>query len=901
MLPLTHLLLLLCTKAASGFYPNHESGDVAATDFTDADITEKGVIKAVTWFMERYPLPGKPLMKKGSLANKTPTELFKAYFEADVSPSRFMSALKEIIDGNNQVEIHHAEDSSFFFHCEEIAKSIKQLRALRDSMFSSLRKKEPDLEAARLSAGKAIHVLQKFYSNTNWVEMGETLPYKYLINEDEDTVPVAKRSEGTCRNCKKDINDIYSCKDNLLVTDKLTSGYKTSATCREKLQGKCGHGGKDDENQDRPPTGGINKATSNPLLSPHFHLHKQAAELAIQATMDFFVGDDGSLLRELGDKIFKAFFNMEGYSLTFVIDTTSSMEDDIAEVRATCMKILQNYSTSPDKPINYILVPFNDPEVGPVMKTDNVHTFATYIDGLIVAGGGDCPEMSLTGQKLALEESLPRSKIFGFTDDLPKDEHLENEIKRISDTKRSSISFVVSKASCEDRKRRSITARTYTDIYEEIAVYSGGYYVKTEKYELSKVLGIVELFLNAAPVKVAFHRMNGARFSFPVDETLTEISVSVKSIHSARDFSMTVLQPSGAPVQSTHTIINTDKHKVVKVSPINKHGLWTVVVSPRGSYTVEIGGKSLLDFTYQIMKKQKGYVLPIQGRPVKGTTYIVSLRLLEHTKGAQFQRLVSISDQGIPFTSVALNQTSDALGNAFAVASFSVDATSFLLSVEGQSPEGLPFSRLIPNPIYMESVHIELMPDQNFTILSGQTQEISVYVMNSGTGASFTFSASDNLNFVKNFNPPQKYINSGEKAILTASLTVPAESSNITTSIVTFSAESFRSHNYLQVPVTVVPESALEVDQVPPVYKLLQFTMPCTANSQSSPDCSHHIWRMAFSVKDDRSAVTARVNSNPSGLACYPAEDDDGGKDINCDYNDDDVCTNKAQFDDPPE
>lgn len=39
-----------------------------------------------------------------------------------------------------------------------------------------------------------------------------------------------------------------------------------------------------------PATGGINKETSNPELSPHFHLHGMAGLAAIQATKDFFIG-----------------------------------------------------------------------------------------------------------------------------------------------------------------------------------------------------------------------------------------------------------------------------------------------------------------------------------------------------------------------------------------------------------------------------------------------------------------------------------------------------------------------------------------------------------------------------------------------------------------------------------
>lgn len=86
--------------------------------------------------------------------------------------------------------------------------------------------------------------------------------------------------------------------------------------------------------------------------------------------------------------------------------------------------------------------------------------------------------------------------------------------------------------------------RSYANLYEELAAYSGGYYAMTTKDELSQILGIMELSLNAAPVKVAHSQVDGTRFSFPVDETLAEITVSVKSLGSS-EFTTTVLDPSG--------------------------------------------------------------------------------------------------------------------------------------------------------------------------------------------------------------------------------------------------------------------------------------------------------------------------------------------------------------------
>lgn len=47
--------------------------------------------------------------------------------------------------------------------------------------------------------------------------------------------------------------------------------------------------------------------------------------------------------------------------LCFVIDTTGSMNDDIAEVRRVTSSIIDSKTGSANQPSEYILVPFNDP------------------------------------------------------------------------------------------------------------------------------------------------------------------------------------------------------------------------------------------------------------------------------------------------------------------------------------------------------------------------------------------------------------------------------------------------------------------------------------------------------------------------------------------------------------
>lgn len=47
--------------------------------------------------------------------------------------------------------------------------------------------------------------------------------------------------------------------------------------------------------------------------------------------------------------------------LCFVIDTTGSMSDDIAEAKRVAYQIIDSKKGTQDEPSEYILVPFNDP------------------------------------------------------------------------------------------------------------------------------------------------------------------------------------------------------------------------------------------------------------------------------------------------------------------------------------------------------------------------------------------------------------------------------------------------------------------------------------------------------------------------------------------------------------
>src|ERR1035441_2197104 len=108
------------------------------------------------------------------------------------------------------------------------------------------------------------------------------------------------------------------------------------------------------------------------------------------------------------------------------------MGDIIAAVKQQAIEIVDSRIGTPDEPSKYVLAPFNDPTTGPITVTDDPDVFKVAISALSASGGGDCPELSMTGMLQGLAASDDGGDLFMFTDASSKDASLASNVSALA-------------------------------------------------------------------------------------------------------------------------------------------------------------------------------------------------------------------------------------------------------------------------------------------------------------------------------------------------------------------------------------------------------------------------------------------------------------------------------------
>uniref|UniRef100_A0A8C1L586 von Willebrand factor A domain containing 10, tandem duplicate 2 n=1 Tax=Cyprinus carpio TaxID=7962 RepID=A0A8C1L586_CYPCA len=491
---------------------------------------------------------------------------------------------------------HHFDDEDFKNGRDLITKGIA---AVKVSI------KKGNYLSARTSLGAVCHTLQDFYSHSNWVELGSNVPFSTLIKPELPLNNLASRDTKTCKSCVgKD------CSDNILpevLQQKLlTSGY-FHPIFPDKPAGKCSHGSIFDRTSSTEPTGGINK---DDISSDHGFLHNRAAEMAINATMELL--EDIRLAT--GDQAFLRLMGLSQTSvLAFVIDTTGSLSNYIAEATRVFISIIDSRRGTSEEPSEYILVPFNDQDFGPLIRTGDADRFKEQINSLSASDSLN-PGMCLSGLMLTLTRVPPSSDIFVLTDASAKDTELKSSVKAMIESTKSTVNFLLTSSLLRSEEDASLSrSLSLSDIqlYRDLAHVSGGQTIDVTNTTLSQANAVITDAITADLVTVLQVERSSAKaenFSFVLDPSLSNTTVYI----TGDSLVFTLYSPTGVSQSGSvadgplGSILTVGNIKRVKLNSDNQTGEWKISINATSSYTLKVIGQSSVNVLFYFVEIVEG-------------------------------------------------------------------------------------------------------------------------------------------------------------------------------------------------------------------------------------------------------------------------------------------------------
>ncbi|KAM8740973.1 von Willebrand factor A domain-containing protein 7-like [Acanthopagrus schlegelii] len=763
---------------------------------------------------------------------------------APKASKRFRQAIEFIQRRNRLVDARHVSDPEYHFDNEKFAEGRRIITGGLAIVKAS--NKEMNFEAARERLGEITHPLQDFYSHSNWVELGNTLPNTNLIKSGTSIGNIAALGRATCRSCDGD-----DCTNNILEDIKqeniLTSGYFGSS----KPAGKCSHGGSFDKSKKIEPTGGINK---DKMSSEHGHLHTAAANMAAAATSELLEDIRGAA----GDRTFLQMMGISGKALCFAIDTTGSMSDDIAAVRTVTSSIINSKVGTEDEPSLYILVPFNDPDFGPLMRTTDPDKFKNAINSLSATGGGDLPEMSLSGLQLALTGAPPNSEIFLFTDAAAKDSRLLSTVNALIERTKTVVNFMITGGGLFRRRRQigndqqqqqSRLSTSDLQLYRDLAQTSGGQSIEVTKSELPEAVSIITESSSSSLVtllQAARTPGKAENFIFTVDESVKNLTLYI----TGTSVTFTLISPSGVSQQSTNTtgsLITASQtvgnFKTLKLK--SEVGLWEMKMVSTNPYTLKVVGESSIDFLFDFLEASEGLFGGfdvIDHRPRAGSNGTLLLTVTGSTS-ATVTEVVLVESSG----SGNVNGNVTAVGGGDFLVQFSrVPSEEFVVLMRGQninssSRSSGTFQRQSTSSIKASTVTVTV-DDTNRVFAPGETFSLPFSVKTSGAGGNFTIRATNDRGFTSTF-PSSLVLDTGGSANGAVNLTAPVTTTSGTDVTLTIEAESpgGADTNYLVLRLAVLKTVT---DFTEPMCELLSLQSNCTEN------CSLSTWTVSVQVTD---------------------------------------------------
>ncbi|XP_022075423.2 von Willebrand factor A domain-containing protein 7-like isoform X2 [Acanthochromis polyacanthus] len=501
-------------------------------------------------------------------------------------------------------------------------------------------------------------------------------------------------------------------------------------------------------------------------------------------------------------------------------------------------------------------------DFGPVIRTADADKFKVSINNLTAIGGGDNPELSLSGLQLALTAAPPSSQIFVFTDAPAKDTQLKETVTALIETTNSVVTFLLTDVRARRRRdSRGLAPRVLsggqTQLYRDLAQTSGGQAIEVPKSGLPLATAVIEDLTVSAVVTVFQAAINPGRpenLTFTVDALINNMIIYITgassltfTLTSSTGLSQTSSQFNG-PLANFTTVGNLRRIMLITG---NQTGLWNISINSNIAYTVKVTGQSSVNFIYELVDVQEGAhggVIPIEGRPIAGA----NVSLLVTVTGSDN---VTVTEATL-FNSLGLTEISGSIqslgNNDFLVRFIAVPAGEFAVRLTGQDTSSTSRSRSTLNTFQrqastqIKTSSLSVTAQAGITIEPGSTASIPFTVSSSTTGT-FTVRVNNDRNY--NATSPSSVAigtSSEGKANGTVTLTPPASTVSGTDVTLTIEVQNAATTeiNYAVLRFSV---AARVTDLSRPVCQETNVSGNC--NSSSSP-CAISFWNFSTVFTD---------------------------------------------------
>jgi hypothetical protein len=225
-----------------------------------------------------------------------------------------------------------------------------------------------------------------------------------------------------------------------------------------------------------------------------------------------------------------------------------------------------------------------------------------------------CPEMPLTGLKKALENALPNSQAFVFTDASSNDYEMYDEVASLIQRRQATVDLIIT-GDCGQPLGPGYK------VYQKIARAGGGQVLRTDRDHIRDVLVAKSVSLEVDFVSLQSKDYDEAGESvttLEVDDTIRRLSVSL----SGKSVTLSIVDSKNAAVNSDETFSSENIQIVTFDVTDNKY---TIKASSQSAFSLRVGGNSDLTFDFGFSRQQPFTQADAYIRPINGLDNVLSI------------------------------------------------------------------------------------------------------------------------------------------------------------------------------------------------------------------------------------------------------------------------------------